>query len=86
MIYKEFGKSGLKLSALGFGAMRLPMLGEGEASVVNDELAIPLMRRAIELGVNYFDTAPYYCNKLSEQAVGQAIEGFRDKVYICFSS
>jgi predicted aldo/keto reductase-like oxidoreductase len=82
MQYNEFGKTGIKLSALGFGAMRLPMTKEGDKTVVNDELAIPLMRRAIELGVNYIDSAPYYCEKQSEIAVGKAIKGVRDKVYI----
>ena len=82
MIYKTFGKTGIKMSALGFGAMRLPMLSEGENAQVNDELAIPLMRRAFDLGVNYIDTAPYYCCKLSEAAVGKAVKGYRDKVYI----
>ncbi|MCL2285530.1 MAG: aldo/keto reductase [Firmicutes bacterium] len=78
MKYNEFGKTGIKMSNLGFGAMRLPML-DGK---INDELAIPLMRRAFELGVNYIDSAPYYCNKLSEGAVGKALKGYRDKVYV----
>ena len=82
MQYKEFGKTGKKLSALGFGAMRLPMMKDGDKSIVNDELAIPLMRRAMDLGVNYIDSAPYYCDKQSEIAVGKAIKGYRDKVYI----
>jgi len=82
MQYKVFGNTGIQLSALGFGAMRLPMMQEGDKTVVNDELAIPLMRRAFDLGVNYIDSAPYYCEKQSEIAVGKAIKGYRDKVYI----
>ncbi|MCL2203400.1 MAG: aldo/keto reductase [Defluviitaleaceae bacterium] len=82
MQYNTFGNTGIKLSALGFGAMRLPMTKEGDKTVVNDELAIPLMRRAFDLGVNYIDSAPYYCEKQSEIAVGKAIKGYRDKVYI----
>ena len=82
MVYKTFGNTGIKMSALGFGAMRLPMLGEGENAQINDELAIPLIHRAFELGVNYIDTAPYYCEKLSEITVGKALKGFRDKVYL----
>jgi len=80
--YNEFGKTGIKMSNLGFGAMRLPMRGEGDKREVNDDLAIPLMRRAFDLGVNYIDTAPYYCDKLSEGAVGRALKGYRDKVYV----
>ena len=79
MNYNEFGKTGIKLSNLGFGAMRLPMLGEGK---VNEELAIPLMQRAFDLGVNYVDTAPVYCDRMSEPAVGKALKGYRDKVYV----
>jgi len=82
MIYKEFGNTGKKVSTLGFGAMRLPMLGEGDNQQVNDELAVPLMQRAFDLGVNYIDTAPYYCEKLSEVSVGKALKGYRDKVYL----
>lgn len=82
MKYNNFGKTGIKMSNLGFGAMRLPMHTVGDKREINDELAIPLLQRAYELGVNYFDTAPYYCDKLSEAAVGRAIKGFRDKVYV----
>jgi predicted aldo/keto reductase-like oxidoreductase len=82
MIYTEFGNTGHKLSALGFGAMRLPMKDIGGNQVVDEDAAIPLMRRALDLGVNYIDSAPYYCNSLSEVAVGKAIKGYRDKVYI----
>jgi predicted aldo/keto reductase-like oxidoreductase len=82
MIYKEFGNTGKKVSTLGFGAMRLPMRNEGDKQIVNDELAIPLMQRAFDLGVNYIDTAPYYCEKLSEMSVGKALKGYRDKVYL----
>ncbi|MDR1000930.1 MAG: aldo/keto reductase [Clostridiales bacterium] len=81
MQYKEFGKTGVEMSALGFGAMRLPMT-EGENKVVDYDKAVPIIRRAFELGVNYIDTAPYYCEKTSEIAVGKAIKGWRDKVYI----
>jgi len=82
MIYKEFGNTGKKVSTLGFGAMRLPMQGEEGKREVNDELAVPLMQRAFDLGVNYIDTAPYYCDKLSEVSVGKALKGYRDKVYV----
>ncbi|MDR0273289.1 MAG: aldo/keto reductase [Clostridiales bacterium] len=82
MVCKEFGKTGIKMSALGFGAMRLPMRGEGDKKEVNDDLAIPMMHRAFDLGVNYIDTAPYYLDKLSEGVVGRAVKGRRDKIYV----
>lgn len=82
MIYKEFGKTGAKVSALGFGAMRLPMIEKDGRKYVDEDKAIQIIHRAFELGVNYIDTAPYYCESLSEAAVGKALKGWRDKVYV----
>jgi hypothetical protein len=78
MQYREFGKTHLKVSALGFGAMRLPMAGEH----VDEEQAVAVIRRAFELGVNYIDSAYFYCNHESEIVVGQALKGWRDKVIV----
>ena len=82
MEYRDFGRSGVKLSRLGFGAMRLPMMEKDGKQVVNDELAIPALQRAYEKGVNYFDTAWGYCERDSQRATGKAIKPFRDKVYL----
>jgi predicted aldo/keto reductase-like oxidoreductase len=82
MIYKDFGGTGVKLSALGFGAMRLPMTEINGKKAVNEELAVPLMQQAFDMGINYVDTAPLYCEKYSESAVGKALKGYRDKVYL----
>lgn len=82
MIYKEFGNTGIKVSSLGFGAMRLPMEEKNGKKFINEEKAIPLMEKAIELGINYFDTAPYYCEKQSEIVMGKALKKYRDQVYI----
>lgn len=71
MKYREFGKTGVKISALGFGAMRLPQ---------EDDDAALVMRRAFELGVNYLDTALGYGE--SERKCGIALKGWRDKVYL----
>lgn len=71
MQYREFGRTGKKLSLLGFGAMRLPE---------DEKEAIRIMRRSVELGVNYIDTAPGYGE--SEVIVGRAIIDIRDKVYL----
>lgn len=85
MIYREFGKTGIMMSTLGFGAMRLPMSNntyeDGKKRVDYDK-AVPMIQRAFELGVNYVDTAPYYCDADSEVAVGMALKGWRDKVYL----
>ncbi|MCL1887917.1 MAG: aldo/keto reductase [Kiritimatiellaeota bacterium] len=83
MNYTTLGKTGLRVSRLGFGAMRLPMEGEGEQARVNRELSTPLLRRAVELGVTYFDTAVFYCNADSQRALGDALKGgLREKVVV----
>jgi len=80
MIYRDFGKTGLKISTLGFGAMRLPTLELNGKTVFDHEESIKIIHQAFERGVNYIDTAPYYCDKESEIIVGKALKGWRDKV------
>lgn len=82
MNYQEFGKTGVKISRLGFGAMRLPMKDVGGKEVVDEEQSLAMMWRAFEHGVNYIDSAWFYCNGLSENTVGKALKGWRDKVYV----
>ena len=82
MQYREFGKTGAKISVLGFGAMRLPQTTVGDKKVFDHEEGVRILHRAFELGVNYVDTAPYYCEKESEIIVGKALKGWRDKVYL----
>jgi predicted aldo/keto reductase-like oxidoreductase len=79
MQYREFGKTGLKVSRLGFGAMRPPWLEGGE---VDMDLFLAVMHRAIDHGVNWIDTAYVYAGGKSEEAVGRAIRGRRDQVVI----
>ena len=66
MRYRTLGKTGVRASVLGFGGMRLPMKGDR----VDDELAAPMIRRGIELGINYLDTGKWYCGQDSERAYG----------------
>jgi predicted aldo/keto reductase-like oxidoreductase len=82
MIYRTLGRTGLKVSQLGFGAMRLPMTEAGESAVVNRELAIPMLQRAFALGINYIDTAVGYCNEDSQRVVGEALKGWRDQIVV----
>ena len=83
MLYKKFGNTGIMLSTLGFGGMRFPMTKNAQdKSIVDYDKAVPLLHRAFELGVNYVDTAPYYCDSDSETAVGMALKGWRDKIYL----
>ena len=73
MQYRPYGKTGRSVSILGFGAMRLPAHADG---TVDLEAAVPLLRHAIDSGVNYIDTAHVYINGTSEVAVGAAIKGY----------
>ena len=82
MQYTEFGKTGIKVSRLGFGCMRLPYTETEGKKVFDEEESIRMMHRAMELGVNYFDTAPGYCDTISEIIVGKALKGHRDQVYL----
>ena len=83
MQYRPFGRTGVNISTLGFGCMRLPeiQMENGEWQVDQEKTNAMLMR-AYELGVNYFDTALYYCHSNSEIAIGKALKPIRDKVYI----
>ena len=78
MRYATLGNTGLEVSILGFGCMRFPVK---DGRVVR-ELSTPLLRRAVELGINYFDTAIEYCGGDSQAAVGEALEGIRDQVIL----
>lgn len=82
MQYREFGKTGVQVSALGFGAMRLPKREVDGKSVFDHEAGASLIRYAVEKGINYVDSAPYYCDSESETIVGKALKGIRDQVYL----
>jgi len=79
--YRRFGSLDWYVSVLGFGAMRLPIIGEDYSNVDEDE-AVKMIRYGIEHGINYIDTAYGYHGGKSEVIVGRAIEGFRDRVRI----
>jgi predicted aldo/keto reductase-like oxidoreductase len=81
MQYRLLGKTGARVSVLGFGAMRLPTRG-GEADV-DEAAAVPLLRYAIDHGVNYVDTAYVYHGGQGERIVGQALaDGYRQRVHV----
>jgi len=82
MLYRQLGSTGEKISILGFGCMRLPVLN-GQYDKVDFDRAIPLIRDAIDKGVNYLDTAYPYHNGQSETVIAEALkEGYREKVFI----
>lgn len=83
MNYRKFGNTGVELSILGFGAMRFPEKEvEGKKELDWDE-SIEIIRQGIDLGINYIDSAYFYCNYQSENIVGKALkDGYREKVYL----
>lgn len=80
MNMRKMGNTGIELSALGFGCMRLPTLENG---AIDEKEAIRIIRDAIDNGLNYVDTAYYYHDQQSEVLVGKALQdGYREKVYL----
>jgi aryl-alcohol dehydrogenase-like predicted oxidoreductase len=76
---RKLGKSGLEVSALGLGCMGLSF-GYGPAT--DKKEAINLIRRAYELGVNFFDSAEAYGPFVNEELLGEAVAPFRDQVVL----
>lgn len=80
MRYRVLGKTGIEVSALGFGCMRLPVL---ENDTIDEAEAIRIIRKGIDNGINYLDTAFGYHNGQSEILVGKALkDGYRNKAYL----
>ena len=82
MQYRDMGKLDIKASAFGLGCMRFNGAASGD-SVIDEQKAIGLIRRAIDGGVTYLDTAYVYLDKTSETVLGKALmDGYREKVTI----
>ncbi len=76
MIYRPFGQTGTELSVISFGGMRFPDPKDIDASA-------ELVRYAWSRGINYFDTAPLYCDKRSETIFGHAFKDLpRDSFHV----
>lgn len=81
MIYKEF--QGLKLSALGFGAMRLPTVNDDPNGAIDEERTAEMVAYAMDHGVNYFDTAYGYHDGQSEIVMGRVLRQYpRESYYL----
>ena len=82
MKYRTMGKLGIQASAFGLGCMRFNGPASGD-SVIDEGKAISLIRRAIDGGVTYLDTAYVYLNRTSEIVLGKALlDGYRERVTI----
>ena len=90
MQQRILGKTGLSVSILGFGCMRLPLTDPKNPASIDYDVATRMLRKAVDGGVNYVDTAwPYHGNKgnrfpgESEPFTAHALkDGYREKVYL----
>src|ERR1041384_3528216 len=83
MIYIPLGRTGLKVSRICLGTMTYGT-PQWRSWVLDEEASRPFLRRALEAGINFFDTADMYSNGASEEVVGRALADFarRDDVVI----
>lgn len=83
MQYRTLGKSGVKVSALGFGCMRLPVV-DGNMARIDKPATTALLQKALALGVTYVDTAYVYHEGHSESVVGDIIHelGVRSQIML----
>ena len=79
MKQRVLGKTGLKVSAIGYGCMGL---NHAYGTALDRRDAIALLRDAVELGVTFFDTAEVYGPYTNEELVGEALRPLRDRVVI----
>ena len=75
---RELGRTGLVVSKLGFGAATLG----GEYGPIDEAEGHRSVRAAIDLGINFFDVAPYYGRTRAETVLGEALDGVRDRVVL----
>src|SRR6185369_14959304 len=79
MLKRILGKSGLKVSALGFGCMGM---SANYGPAADKQEAISVIRAAVERGVTFFDTAEVYGPFVNEELLGEALAPFRGRVVI----
>ncbi len=80
MKYRELGHSGIKVSEIGFGAWTIALDWWGKK--IEEDEAIRMIKKAYDLGINFFETADMYGKGKSETILGKALAGVRDDVVI----
>jgi aryl-alcohol dehydrogenase-like predicted oxidoreductase len=87
MEYKKLGKTGLKVSRICLGCMSYGISERGNHSwSLNEEQSRPFIQRALELGINFFDTANVYSDGTSEEIVGRALKDFAKREEIVLAT
>jgi len=84
MEYTRLGSTGLKVSRVCLGCMSYGQPDKNNSWVLDEEQSRPYIQRALEAGINFFDTANVYSNGTSEEYHGRALKDFakRDEVVI----
>ena len=78
MRYRRLGKSDIKVSEIGFGAWSIGLDWWGKK--IEDDEAIRMLKRAYDVGINFYDTADIYGKGKSEKLIGIAFKGMRDEI------
>ena len=78
MKYRKLGKSGIKVSEIGFGAWVIGLDWWGKK--IDDDEAIRMLKRAYDVGINFFETADMYGKGKSEKLIAQTFKGMRNEV------
>ena len=79
MNYRTLGKTGFKVSEISLGTWQI---GGRWGEPFNEKIALQTINKAIDLGVNFIDTADVYGGGLSEKAVGKVIKGRKERIYV----
>ncbi|GAB6054626.1 aldo/keto reductase [Magnetospira thiophila] len=84
MRYRELGRTGLRVSEVGFGTWGIGGRTAGQTSygATDDRVSLAALDRALELGITFFDTSNLYGAGHSEELLGQAVRGRRDQAVI----
>ena len=80
MKYKTLGKSGIKVSEIGFGAWTIALNWWGRE--ISEDEAKRMLKKAYDLGINFFETSDMYGKGKSERLIGEVFKGMRDEVVI----